>query len=589
MGGAEIDRDEYNKTSDSYAIDLHGRIQNEQIKTVIIFPHLADADGASCEIMWHKFLTNYQQLTGKPEDFFIEAKMRLTTKPGEDNINRMIRYYMDSTLRPGLIFADLGAGNSRDIASVVGDNYALIIDHHLPDAKTRNPRQLIPAQHGIDGGKELSGSVGSYKVQKTILDRLKKDVTKENKKFINELIDQLAMYALIGATADQQEDIGENKKIFDDLTNRKGSNSLEKIMTPFYGYNTKPLNKVLAENSVPINTRYLGAEYNFFRKSIIGKELDEFSSWRDDEKRHGNRINITTRFLNERFIRIANEMGYDIRDLLTNKGFEAAEGKTNRIAQLTQSHLTRKGLEVLKHIARENIKAFSDPDRKGEYLRRVEATQHIIRSPNNPLINGKTIKEAAHDLTAISKLRGRHYYLRAIEGDEQAISVVGQLRNTYNEGIWNCMRYTEQELLNNKDSTRILTPQISYMRMDGLKPIFERVIQKNGLPSDISLSLPTIVGVIGGIAVNNKLIPNEYGLFLTAAPIIAYNSLTGTNEPALKVSARMSDHPKFEQIHLGELMDEYFGGGGHRTAAATIIPLSEEENFLSTIKEHFRL
>ncbi len=571
MGGFES-RGLYEETKTRLGNDFYQKITNDEISTIIVLPDLADADGFSSQIIWNEFLETMNQLTGKPEDFFIEPVMNLKTGHGS-NLESLINYYSSNTKKPWFVFADIGSSLINPIQELT-NNRSTILDHHTPSNKENNHHHLIPQLFNINGEKELSGSILSFELVSELLKRLKKTIiTKEQAKRINNTINKIIIYSLTGASADQQEIKGRNKEIIESLLNRKGGSYLKEVNSPFYGYYTKTLPKVLAEASNPrINMKFLGSETG--GSSIAGYKKNNFINWTDDYKAHGLRTMIATRFLNEIFVSIAEKEGLSLDDIVTREGLKKIGRMRNRIAELTQSQLTREGTELLKRIVSKNIELYYDPHEKERMLNKMNKKQYLIVSPDDPMINGITINEAANLLTAVSKMRGRDYYIRAINNDSEAINITKQLKKAYNRVVWSGMRMIEEKLLEEKSIIRI-NPLITYLRLDDLKGLFEEAIKEYDLPADIKLELPTITGVLGGLAINNRLVEGEYGILLTGIK---------TSDGKIKISARMSDIDYFNNVHLGELMSGV-SGGGHRLAAAAMISVNEEKDFLEYFKE----
>ncbi|HDJ66648.1 MAG TPA: DHH family phosphoesterase, partial [Nitrososphaeria archaeon] len=67
------------------------------------------------------------------------------------------------------VFTDIGSGYLDEIAKVVGDSPAIILDHHEPVGEApKNIIQVNPHLHGINGADEISGAGVTYIVAKAL-------------------------------------------------------------------------------------------------------------------------------------------------------------------------------------------------------------------------------------------------------------------------------------------------------------------------------------------------------------------------------------------------------------------------------------
>ena len=184
--------------------------------------------------------------------------------------------------KPSLVvLTDFGSGYLELIGKALPDIDVVIIDHHMPIGDTPSQvTQVNPLFHGIDGSREIAASGVCYLLAKTIDPR-------------NE---DLATLGLVGALGDQQ-DKGEKKSL-------KGLNTLieeeaiarglllKNIDLIFYGHETRPIARAIANTTIPFIPGLSGREDNsvaFLNHIRIplktGDRMRSLSDLDDEEKR----------------------------------------------------------------------------------------------------------------------------------------------------------------------------------------------------------------------------------------------------------------------------------------------------------------
>jgi len=154
--------------------------------------------------------------------------------------------------KPGLVvLTDFGSGYLELVGKTLADIDAIILDHHMPVGEaTSRITQVNPLLHGIDGSRDIAASGVCYLFART-LDPHNVD---------------LAPLGLIGALGDQQ-DKGEKKSL-------KGVNTLieeeakaaglltKSVDLIFYGHETRPIARAIANTTTPFIPGLSGAEDN---------------------------------------------------------------------------------------------------------------------------------------------------------------------------------------------------------------------------------------------------------------------------------------------------------------------------------------
>lgn len=188
----------------------------------------------------------------------------------EKRIDGKILKKISSEENPFVIFSDFGSGYLELIGEHIDETDVLILDHHLPeDVEAEGIIQVNPMLHGIDGSRELAASGVCYMLAKRVDDRNR----------------DLSALGLLGAIGDQQDKgekkslLGLNTEIEDDALKAKLLNKQTDLI--FYGYETRPIAKAIANTTTPFIPGLSGREDNcvaFLNK--VGIDLKREERWR---------------------------------------------------------------------------------------------------------------------------------------------------------------------------------------------------------------------------------------------------------------------------------------------------------------------
>ena len=167
----------------------------------------------------------------------------------ENKIDEDLARSLSSEGYPLIIFSDIGGGYLDIFREHLSGKDVIVLDHHLyVDVDAPNVIHVNPLVHGLDGARGISGSGVSYLFSKCVAEHN---------------ID-LSYLGVLGALADQQDKgdrktfIGLNRQIESDA---KESGLLEtKVDLIFYGYETRPIAKALANTTSPFIPGLSGRE-----------------------------------------------------------------------------------------------------------------------------------------------------------------------------------------------------------------------------------------------------------------------------------------------------------------------------------------
>jgi len=179
------------------------------------------------------------------------------------------------------VFTDIGSGYLDEIAKVVGDSPAIILDHHEPVGEaSKNIIQVNPHLYGINGADEISGAGVTYLVAKAL--------NEENVSY--------SPIAVVGALGDLQDRVdgrslhGLNELIVKDSIDAGLMRVEEDLL--FYGRSYKPIHIALASTTNPFIPGISGDEsraYSFLMD--VGIKVKEGDRWKvlaeldEDEKK----------------------------------------------------------------------------------------------------------------------------------------------------------------------------------------------------------------------------------------------------------------------------------------------------------------
>jgi single-stranded-DNA-specific exonuclease len=150
-----------------------------------------------------------------------------------------------------IVFSDLGSGYADLLGEKLKDFKMVILDHHQVVGEcSDNVVHVNPHLHGIDGARDISGAGVAYFVAKAI----------------DEANVDSAPVAIVGALGDMQDKYdqrmlgGMNERIVQDAVN-DGSLTVEKDLI-FFGRETRPIHRMLANTTVPFVPGISGEEGN---------------------------------------------------------------------------------------------------------------------------------------------------------------------------------------------------------------------------------------------------------------------------------------------------------------------------------------
>ena len=604
-------------------IYLNSFLNYEEPTSINLVTHLADADGLSSLILLLKGSESIRTLIGNAMITFNSKRvMEIEAGFENDSINDLYTLFGDGLW----LFADLPTLIYED-TKILGRT--LVLDHHPIKTDTANCKVLNPCQYGIDGSKELSSSIISTYFMFTGLEKLRKmiDVPKSRFKKLERDFDYYAVLGIAGGNADQQTDEGANKPIFDYL---RSKNLIDKVDVPFFGYFTKPLEKVLSESTIPFNLkykvaspsqiRYLFSKYvdglngtevdgiikefqKLFCSKSIGKGnspligineqyLNSLSPTKEErlKKMLQSSLNITLEEMQESFPIVFNDFCDDFKkseERINSAGrvlkritdfTKISDVKANKI---TLSDLSKKQLEELINIYEENLEAFADPSYLPKYLSELRTSQYICTNDNSFLQNSISLDELANSLTSLSKMGCGGDLLNAIDvelGNTTIFSkgakdlIIGRVKeaiSTYHVSVFKGMRVIEKRILESSDDFKKIADGKYFLELDFVD-------------SEIGsmLNLRVMTGVFGGIIASNRYLPGNYGLIFTSCKL---------PNGDYKVSGRIN--PSLGQkVDIGYFMASLRNlglgkGGGHKEAAACIVPKNKLDFFFECVRK----
>ncbi|MCF7871915.1 hypothetical protein K9L97_02670 [Candidatus Woesearchaeota archaeon] len=372
---------------------------------------------------------------------------------------------------------------------------------------------------------------------------------------------------------------GINKIILDTISEEK----IEKINKEFREQYNKNLIEI-AENGERLITNANG-EY-------IDPIIEDY---KDDEKRHKQRIQLADRLLFE--LGITEEHMNDLKG-------------TTRYKRYT----------LLGQLEKRLI-AFSDPRKRKENHELFKEHQHIITDQKSKLLKNKSIAEIANEMTAYSKMGEideelqinnktiktyGQLFMEAIvielEGkydpDDEKQQIVFKklidIKKQYNQTIHDGMELIEKWILNNdlkKLEQETLTE--TYSNTENRSRLIEigkraYLIQLDNLETELEKNiefLRVMTGVFGGITAKSRILPEDYGVLFTSLE---------TKEGLYKISARTNKAPG-QEIHLGEFYEKMTklkvteSGGGHPEAASCYIKKENLDKLGEQIKKEYVL
>ena len=612
-------------------------------KPLVILSHLADADGFGAEITLKFGLERIIKFLGDGRDVVSHRVMSFNSdSKHEDSIQALREAFGDADY----VVADSPTLDPDIAAEVLGDG--VIMDHH-PNRKKFNSNFTVcnPHEVGLDGGPELSASMQSVIAIEMLYSRIersalggardKKDEKKikENLSKLKEDLDYISAFGICGSRADMQEDVGMNKVVYDYFGNMhiKGkSKFLNKIDTSFFGYATKDLAKIVSQSNPVFNLKYristkremrqfitqnfgnVSSSVEVAANEIISKY--RFAFIRGYEDKRGNLalnmpyINLMSQEeidgLNGIFLKlVGSEVVEKVADKNENEYLKATEKfressfehhsddlkvNSERVASASE-YLVSQGIpdptiklserpDLIGRIHKsfkDNVTAFGDPYEREWAFDLLNKKQYRF-DLEKALIRELTVAEGANFMTAMSKQRVGEKFMRVIASEiygkdgldkagEVELEEVLALYNDYKKTVWQLMTSLQDEIICGENLIEV-APRTYFLNVDFLR---------DDLEGDIALE--TMNGVVAGIAANVGLLPSKQAVFFTGCTV-------GSGVDArYKISGRATQGPYFEGIKINKFMNR-FDGGGHDSAAACSIPISEMNNFINTLGEH---
>jgi hypothetical protein len=575
---------------------------------IFLYTHKADADGFGSLIVLK---------------FGLEKIIGFSGSLAEINSLRLMDYNMSEinkfeTGKNGLnkirIFADIPTVPSEAICSET-----IVLDHHPLKSTSQRGMVLNPHAYGIDGESQLSGSLLSLLTMALMNADVQKHVdgaSPNEMRKIDANLDYLMIYALAGAAADQQVTTGANAP-FSKYAEEKGF--VKKVNVPFYGYYTKPLKKVLAESSIPFNLKYNIPAQRKLRNLFDGYGIKSHSSLdsliskfglifaEDDSGKLGlnkqyisglspNSLTDLDNLLRASvsggssgegltFEKLQSKLSYVFEDYWDDH--KLSEKRIEKAAKiLSANHLDSemtlamlKNPEAVKALFADNIYAFSDPKQRHHFRKLLAQPQYLLRVENSELMKGLSLSELANTMTAISKFEEDPCYMEAIDIElnlgSKAPSLsqmvyfqkIKKIVDDYHFAIFNGMNSIEKQIFTG-DALKELSPMIHYLDLNFL--------------STGRVPLPKMTGVYGGVICSNRMLPGNYGLLFTSCNL---------SNDLMKISGRLNLGDN-NNVNLGSFFKEMvardivISGGGHKSAAACVLPKKNFKLFGEAVKDY---
>ncbi len=147
------------------------------------------------------------------------------------------------------LFTDLGSGLLGALSEALGDRFAVLDHHQVPEGDLPHPRLINAWNYGYDGGVEACSSTMAYAFAKAFDERGNLD---------------LSALAMVGALGDRQDKgdgrslCGLNKVAVDDAVS-KGLVGVSNDLL-FYGRETRPVHEAIAMSYSPFISGLSGAK-----------------------------------------------------------------------------------------------------------------------------------------------------------------------------------------------------------------------------------------------------------------------------------------------------------------------------------------
>lgn len=600
-----------------------------------------DADGLAAQVVFKKGLEQILEFFGNHAKIDSHRIGRFTKELEEGGELEHLPTVLELEPEKDFIISDLGSLESEMANGYVSD--LLFVDHHgVRSGFDEHFVTINPNKHQIDGGRELSSAMQATMLLNMVYDRIEAENSsngderiKSNLNKLRDRLDLISLIGLAGASADMQKEEGLNSVLFEYLEDRR---IIEKYNSPFYGINSKSANKVMAQSDPVFNFKYFVPDreelegvfnkefhsLNRSDKSKLSELYDKFrwvfttenlkkgsssspkvnmvylNSLSNDEVSElnslvssltGNNLvehtsgglALTTRFGESKFEGftdnlVSNEKKIPIAtDILKNakvKGKKRSFDPDGSIGK--QSELS----DYLVSKFEDSVIAFGDVTERDYNLAKLRREQYVSTYALD--IIGTSVAELANSMTALSKLGYGDVFLDAIEelidlGENSPKSLgktnidrVLEEHHKYRLSVYNGMTAFTEKLSDSKVIQRIgnQSSRLVYCDMSFLE-------------GEIAAEMPLekVNGVFLGIAANTQILPGGKVIAFGGVPV----EING--KEYVKISGRATDCSEYIDINIRSLMEKY-GGGGHKQAAACVIPQNKLDDFLSDVEYH---
>lgn len=613
-------------------------------QTPYLITDLKDADGLATQTVFKKGLEQILEFVGVFAEIDSHRIGRFAKELKHNNELEHLPTICELENGRDIIIGDLGS-----LEPVMANGHVpnlLNVDHHGPkNGFDKHFVNINPNNHGIDGGRELSTAMQATMLVNIVYDMLEAEYgnsadvnTRKNLNKLRKNLDLISLIGLAGASADMQQKEGLNSVLFDYLED-SSRKVIKKYDSPFYGINSKEAKKVWAQSDPVFNFKYfvpdrdeLSKVFNKEFHNLSTRENSNFENLYDKyrlafttenlKKNSDNNPRINIAYVNTLNNAELNELDNLVReltgerlfednnngDLIVSSRFAVSEFEDftdnlikneEKISIATELLRNAKGDEnknsfdpegsiaqqpgLSKYMVskfQDSIIAFSEPSERDYYLAKLRRKQYV--STYDLDIVGTSVAELANSMTALSKLGHGDVFLKAIDEildlressprqlGRANIDMVLEHSFIYRLSVYNGMEALTDKLSNPKAISRLgnKDSRIVYCDMSFLKG----VISEN-------INLERVNGVFLGIAANSQIFPGGKVISFGGVPT------EFDDEKYIKISGRVTDSNEYLGINLRSLMEKY-GGGGHKQAAACVIPENRLEDFLYAAQRH---
>jgi hypothetical protein len=537
----------------------------------VVVTHKADADGLASQSVLTQTLQIASEFMGNVEAEVVSTRVMDVSPDSvdENSLPSLKREFGDAFY----IFADLGTAQPTQVQKVFGGG--IVIDHHPAQEIADGVTYLNPCLYGIEGQSELSGAVSSAFVMHALLDIIREEHGgSEQFTALEDKFKHLTLIGLAGGNADQQGNNGLNDVLYQYLMSNR---ILKKVDSPFFGYYTKTLDKVLAESPIPINLMYRVASKKEV-KALFDGQLPPIAHRLCFATDSDGNTGLNVQYMAAHGIDPALYPGVpivydDFTSDLKGHGDRVAKAgqllgalgvtKDTKMCDLPSGS---KAKNRLMDAIRDNVHAFAEPELMPRFDSLLAESQYCMQQRDSRLMRSMSLSELANVMTALSKLGEGDNFCRAVD-----IEVNGR---------YSAESVAHETLFEEIASTHTRYKRAVYsgmMAIEALMPTTLEVISDGiyHLPLDKlcggEIPIQVMTGVYGGLVAGTRGLPGHHGILLTSYPI---------GEKRRKISGRVNLFPG-QTVHLGDFFRQQAelgiaeSGGGHSTAAACKIRTSK--------------